>query len=113
MANSTLIQVRASDADKKQAAAILESLGTNISSVVNMLLKQIILTESIPFEVTLKHEKKYTNEQVVREVAATMMLENMELDDKDMALLGKYQQGEITGDDARAQLLKEMGLEHE
>lgn len=28
---------------------ILEQLGTNLSSVVNMLLKQIIMTKSIPF----------------------------------------------------------------
>lgn len=47
----TFLQVRTDTKDKEQASAILEELGTNLSSVVNMLLKQIILTKSIPFEI--------------------------------------------------------------
>lgn len=49
-----LIQVRTSEEDKVLAAKILAELGTNTSAVVNMLLKQIILTRSIPFEVKLE-----------------------------------------------------------
>ena len=52
----TFLQVRADKHDKEQAIDILESLGTNISSVVNMLLKQIIMTKSIPFEVKMPPE---------------------------------------------------------
>jgi len=52
MADS-LLQVRTNEADKLAAAKILEELGTNTSAVVNMLLKQIIITRSIPFEVKL------------------------------------------------------------
>lgn len=52
MADSYL-QVRTSESDKQAASAILEELGTNVSAVVNMLLKQIIITKSIPFEVKL------------------------------------------------------------
>ena len=48
-----LIQVRTSEEDKALAAKILAELGTNTSAVVNMLLTQIILTRSIPFEVKL------------------------------------------------------------
>ena len=47
----TYIQVRAEEADKEKASEILDELGTNLSAVVNMLLKQIIMTKSIPFEV--------------------------------------------------------------
>ena len=47
----TFLQVRTDERDKEQASVILEELGTNLSSVVNMLLKQIIMTKSIPFEV--------------------------------------------------------------
>lgn len=42
MANTSLLQVRTSAADKEKAFAILEKLGTNLSAVVNMLIKQII-----------------------------------------------------------------------
>lgn len=52
MANSYL-QVRVDEADKERASQILDQLGTNLSAVVNMMIKQIILTESIPFEIKM------------------------------------------------------------
>lgn len=55
MANTSLLQVRTSSEDKERASEILEKLGTNLSAVVNMMIKQIILTESIPFEVKINH----------------------------------------------------------
>ena len=62
MANSSLLQVRVDPDDREKASEILESLGTNLSGVVNMLLKQIIITEGIPFEIrkitTPKKNKK-------------------------------------------------------
>lgn len=61
MANS-YIQVRVEDSDKERAGKILEGLGTNLSMVINMLLKQIILTEGIPFEI--KMNKKYSLDDV-------------------------------------------------
>ena len=51
--SDTFIQVRTNEEDKEKAAAILAELGTNTSAVVNMLLKQIIRTRSIPFEIKL------------------------------------------------------------
>lgn len=81
MANTSLIQVRASEEDKKRAAEILDNLGTNLSSVVNMLLKQIIITESIPFEISMKRESALTKEEMTREVDATMRLEGLLLDE--------------------------------
>ena len=51
-----LIQVRTSEEDKELATKILAELGTNTSAVVNMLLKQIIRTRSIPFEIKLGPE---------------------------------------------------------
>ena len=38
---------------KEQARETLEYLGTNFTNVINMLLRQIILTESIPFEIKI------------------------------------------------------------
>ena len=54
----TFLQVRTDERDKEQASVILEQLGTNLSSVVNMLLKQIIMTKSIPFEVRITQKRK-------------------------------------------------------
>ena len=51
--SNTYIQVRTNQNDKEQASAILDKLGTNISTVVNMLLKQIIMTKGIPFEIKM------------------------------------------------------------
>lgn len=53
MANTSLLQVRTSGEDKEKASEILEKLGTNLSAVVNMLIKQIIIKEVIPFEVKM------------------------------------------------------------
>lgn len=55
MAN-TFLQVRVNEEDKEKAAKILDGLGTNLSTVVNMMIKQIIITESIPFDVKLKRD---------------------------------------------------------
>jgi addiction module RelB/DinJ family antitoxin len=51
---STYIQVRADEVDKKLAVEILDELGTTLSAGVNMMLKQIILTRSIPFKTDLE-----------------------------------------------------------
>jgi addiction module RelB/DinJ family antitoxin len=96
MANSYL-QVRTNEADKEQAGAILEELGTNLSTVVNMLLKQIILTKSIPFDIKLNHP--YTKAEMVSEVQASMKMENMELDTDEVELLKQYQAADSAGRD--------------
>lgn len=85
----TFLQVRTDIKDKEQASIILEELGTNLSSVVNMLLKQIILTKSIPFEI--KIPPIYTSEEQIAEVGASMAMEQMPLDEEDIKLLKKYQ----------------------
>lgn len=100
----TFLQVRTDESDKEQVNTILEGLGTNISSVVNMLLKQIILTKSIPFEV--KMPQTYTNDEKLSEIQATMSMENMQLTSEDIRLLKKYQLSEDK-DKIRKQLLTE------
>ncbi len=47
------INVNVDEKIKEQAKATLDYLGTNFTNVINMLLRQIILTESIPFEVKI------------------------------------------------------------
>ena len=51
--NMATINVNVDDNVKEQAKETLEYLGTNFTNVINMLLRQIILTESIPFEIKI------------------------------------------------------------
>lgn len=106
MSNSSLLQVRTSAEDKEKASKILENLGTNLSAVVNMLIKQIILTEGIPFDVKMNHSV-YTKMEAVEEVRATMAMEGMELTEEDIQVLYAYKNGEMSGDELRKQILGE------
>ena len=54
------INVNVDENVKKQAKDTLVYLGTNFTNVINMLLRQIILTESIPFEVKIPKLNKET-----------------------------------------------------
>ena len=58
--NMATINVNVDENVKKQAKDTLEYLGTNFTNVINMLLRQIILTESIPFEVKIPKLNKET-----------------------------------------------------
>lgn len=116
MANTALVQIRTAEEDKKQASEILERLGTNLSAVFNMLLKQIILTEGIPFEVSLHPVHGNAEQENIKSVAATMALEGMKLDEKDLDILRKYQENQVNsqaGDILRKQILEELGVQHE
>ena len=102
----TFLQVRTDKIDKEQASDILENLGTNLSSVVNMLLKQIIMTKSIPFEV--KMPLSYSANEITAEVQASMDMENMALTENDLHLLKIYQAAtDAEKDNIRNQLLAE------
>lgn len=102
----TFLQVRTDKADKEKASDILESLGTNLSSVVNMLLKQIIMTKSIPFEV--KITPNYSKDEIIEEVQASMTMENMTLTEDDIHLLKAYQASTASEkEDIRSQLIGE------
>lgn len=63
MANTSLLQVRVDAADREKASEILESLGINLSAAVNMLIKQIIITEGLPFEVRRNNAPVITQER--------------------------------------------------
>lgn len=87
----TFLQVRTDEEIKEQASRILDELGTNLSSVVNLLLHQIVLTKSIPFEIKLP--QRYTDAEVISEVQASFAMEDMPLTDEDVELLETYQKG--------------------
>lgn len=50
------IAVRVDDELKKEATAIFNELGLDMSTAVKLFLKQSVLTRSIPFEVKLDSE---------------------------------------------------------
>ena len=107
MSNTSLLQVRTSAEDKEKASEILEKLGTNLSAVVNMMIKQIILTEGIPFEIKMSH-LAYTKTEAVKEVEATMAFEGMKLTEDDLQMLYAYKNGETTGDELRHRIIEEV-----
>jgi len=47
------IHVRTNDADKNRAQEILANLGLDLSTVINMLIKQINYHEKIPFDIEI------------------------------------------------------------
>lgn len=108
--SKTYIQVRAEEKDKELASEILEKLGTNLSTVVNMLLKQIIMTKSIPFEVKL-NETIYTEDEVISEIVTTLAMENMNLTKEDILLLKEYRNEKNSDENIRKKIISEYTKE--
>ena len=50
----------------------------------------------------------YTDEEKIREVAATLAMEGLKLNDSDILMLQKIQHGNISFDEARAKILNEI-----
>lgn len=106
----TYIQVRAEEEDKELATEIVNKLGTNLSAVFNMLLKQIIITKSIPFEVKL-NDTAYTEDEAISEIKATLAMENMNLTKDDIALLKAYRKDRDSVEEFRERLISEYKQE--
>ncbi len=49
---TTTINVQVDARDKEQATNILKDLGINMSTFINMAIKQVIKKDGLPFEVT-------------------------------------------------------------
>lgn len=81
---STYVQFRADSSDKKKATEILNALGTNLSAVLNMTLKQIIIQQGIPFKVALPQD------HAVQNVAASMAIEGMDLSEQKIQDLANF-----------------------
>lgn len=102
-----IVQARTSLQVKTQANDILEKLGLNMSSYINMALNQLIIQGGIPFEVKLKN-KAYSNEQTLEELKTTFSMENMELDSSDVEMINNINNGSITPEEARKKILSEI-----
>ncbi len=52
METMSAINVQVNSQDKKQATEILKDLGLNMSTAINIFIKQIIKNEGLPFEIS-------------------------------------------------------------
>ena len=57
MTKNTNINVRTTEDIKKSAEVILNGLGLNISSAINLFLKQVINYRGIPFDLRLPNKE--------------------------------------------------------
>jgi DNA-damage-inducible protein J len=56
MSKSVMVHARVDEKTKKEAEAILRSLGLNTSQAIYMFLKQVSLKRGIPFDVYLPND---------------------------------------------------------
>lgn len=57
MSKNASLNIRTTEEIKKGAEAILDGLGLNISSAVNLFLKQVINYKGIPFDLRLPNQE--------------------------------------------------------
>ena len=57
MAKNTSVNIRTTEEIKKGAEVILNGLGLNISSAVNLFLRQVINYRGIPFDLRLPNKE--------------------------------------------------------
>ena len=62
MAQTTTINVRIDEDVKREAEFLLNKLGMNISTAVNMLFRQMIMDEALPFQPKIRRKRLSLNE---------------------------------------------------
>ena len=102
---NNLIQVRVPADLKERVAKLFESLGTNTSDVIRMMLVRADETKSIPFSIR-------SGAYPIREVAATFELENMPLDEQDLQELRDYELARVTLDELRQRTIGKIKQEN-
>ncbi len=107
MEGMDLVQARTPKDVKTTATDILEALGLNMSTYINMSLKQLIIQGGIPFEVKVSTQI-YSVTEAINEVDATLRMEGMPLTAEDFALLREIKTGRLTTDEARRKILSEV-----
>ena len=103
---NNLIQVRVPADLKERTAALFESLGTNTSDVIRMMLLRADETKSIPFPIRTGAYPISANERI-REVVANFELEGMPLDERDLQELRDYELARTTTEELRQKAIAE------
>lgn len=80
MANlTTAISVQIDSKDKEQVTEILQKLGVTMSGLINMIIKQVIMRGSIPFEVALPKKEDELLKYFTKELeSVSQELDHME-----------------------------------
>lgn len=107
MNGTEFVQVRTPKAVKENAVNILEKLGLNLTTYINMSLNQLIIQEGIPFPVKL-NPSNYSAQEAIDEVEATLKMEGIQLTQEDILLLKAYKNGDFSGDELRQAILSEV-----
>lgn len=96
-----MVHIRVDKAERDECEKILSGLGTNFSALVNMLMKQVILTKSIPFTVAYPEPVKEDEIQKVEEKEDPKKGSNSKL--TDMAIKGfeMFSSNKKASDDAK------------
>lgn len=102
-----LVQARTPKSVKTTANDILDTLGLNMSTYINMALKQLIIQGGIPFSVKVSKEI-YSPAEAIREIDATLKMEGMTLTPADIDMLKEIRLGNLTTDEARRKILSEV-----
>jgi len=102
-----IVQARTPERVKENATNILDKLGLNMSTYINMALNQLIIQEGIPFSIKLS-KTSYTNAEKISEVSATLAMEGLQLDDGDMQMLRSIKSGNMSFEEARSKILSEV-----
>ncbi len=81
MESMTNVNIRMSVEDKEMATSILESMGLNMTTLINMTIKQLIQKRKVPFEITAPSEdayllKYFTKEELEEGARELELMEN-------------------------------------
>lgn len=69
MANTINVNIRVDEELKRQVESLFADMGLNMTTAVNVFLRQVLRTGGIPFEVTTKKDEFYNvaNQRVLLE----------------------------------------------
>jgi len=107
MDNMSMVQARTPEKLKTNASEVLDELGLNLSTYINMALKQLVIQRRIPFEVSLD-PKQYTDQEAIDEVTATMKMEGFTLQPEEIEMLKACRKGAVSADELRKRIISEV-----
>lgn len=108
---NNLIQVRVPADLKERVGKLFESLGTNTSDVIRMMLLRADETKSIPFPIRSGAYPISANERI-REIVATFELENMPLSEQNIQDLRDIEVAKTSTDIVRKRILADIKRRH-
>ena len=101
-----MVQARTTTSLKNSASSILDELGLNMYTYINMALKQLVIQRGIPFESKLS--SSYTIDETIDEINATMRMEGLNPTQEELDIIKRYKTSELSADDIRKQILSEV-----